>query len=1073
MPVSRAEKCDVLRKKLCFESFFEALCMEREQTAAIWLENDCEKSYNYEEFHARVLQTAARIQDARLGRHEGWVGLCLETCPDWPILFWALLASGRKPLLLDPSLKDAGLGHLLAQAGADAMIIGKRRDALADITQRLPQDLTDGAYGKAFAPCWADRIALCTSGTTATSRVYVYDGRAICLQAIAFIEQQRGRCMTHEKYGRQRTLCFLPFNHIFGLMTNMIPTALEGNPQVYLHDRAPETILKTCRICRVELIMAVPLLINGLSAALQKKVSRLSAPKRKLFKGLQSASLAIQTLWPEGGMWLARHVLFRSVNAQLFGPTLRQIALGGANAPQEHLRNMASLGYCVSFGYGMTETAVTAYDGAVDMKARLSGCSGRLLPIAHAKVAENGELIVSCEAIHIGQLRDGRLIPPDLDENGMFHTGDIVRFDEKQRLHIEGRIKDVIIGASGENIYPDEIENAFTGMAGVEMMTVLGTGEKGREQVTLVLCMGAGMEDRALREAVCAETERRNRTLPAARQARLVLCTAQKLPLSGSMKVKRVELRRLIESGEFACEALRGSIRRTPKPVQDPIAALPGQDEIEKKVLEIFARTLSVDTPISPAAHFVNDLGGDSLQMLSVMLKIEETYGVLLTEEETAACTCARDVARVVLSRLHGNVPVRMAVPARVKPITCIEDMPEYAALQERFRAIRGENPYFVCHESPLADTSLMDGCEVLNFGSYNYAGMSGRPETVNAAMEAAKKYGTSASGSRLLGGEKKLHEELEAAIAHWKHTEDALVLVSGHATNVTFVGNFCGKGDLIVYDALAHNSIHEGCRMSDAVCKAFPHNDVTALESILRAQRDKFAKVLIVCEGVYSMDGDVAPVPEYVKLKKQYGCFLMVDEAHSAGVLGPTGAGVDEFFGLAGDDIDIKMGTLSKGLGTCGGYLAGKKALIEYLRYTLPGFVFSVGMAPPLAGAALEAVRLLQSDPAIMQRMQRNIHLFVSEAHKRGLDTCLAGDSAIIPVLIGSDSDAFELSVALGHKGVFVPPAVYPAVPRNSARLRFCVISEHKPEQIIRALDILMETADEMGINIRKGKET
>lgn len=1072
MPASREEKCAVLRKKLCFENFFEALCMDRDQTAAIWLENDCEKSYNYEEFHARVLQTAARIQDAQLGRREGWVGLCLETCPDWPILFWALLASGRKPLLLDPALHDAGLAHLLAQAGADAMIIGKRRDALCDITQRLPQELTSGAYGKAFAPCWADRIALCTSGTTATSRVYVYDGRAICLQAIAFIEQQRGRCMTHEKYGHQRTLCFLPLNHIFGLMTNMIPTALEGNPQVYLHDRAPETILKTCRICRVELIMAVPLLINGLSAALQKKVSRLSAPKRKLFKGLQNTSLAIQTLWPEGGMWLARHVLFRSVNAQLFGPTVQQIALGGANAPQEHLRNIAALGYCVSFGYGMTETAVTAYDGAVDMKARLSGCSGRLLPIAHARIAENGELIVGCEAIHIGQLRDGKLIPPDLDENGMFHTGDIVRFDEKQRLHIEGRIKDVIIGASGENIYPDEIENAFTGMNGVDMMTVLGTGQKGREQVTLVLCMGAGMQDSALREAVCEEVERRNRTLPAAKQARLVLCTAHKLPLSGSMKVKRVELRRLIESGEFPCEALRGSIQRAPKPAQDTIAALPGQDEIEKKVLEIFAQTLSIDTPVLPTAHFVNDLGGDSLQMLSVMLKIEESYGVLLTEEETASCTCARDVARVVLSRLHGDAPVRTAAPARVKPITRIEDTPEYAALQERFRAIRGENPYFVCHESPLTDTSLMDGREVLNFGSYNYAGMSGRPETVNAAIEAAKKYGTSASGSRLLGGEKKLHEELEAAIAQWKHTEDALVLVSGHATNVTFVGNFCGKGDLIVYDALAHNSIHEGCRMSEAVCKAFPHNDVAALESILRAQRDKFAKVLIVCEGAYSMDGDVAPVPEYVKLKKQYGCFLMVDEAHSAGVLGPTGAGVDEFFGLAGDDIDIKMGTLSKGLGTCGGYLAGKKALIEYLRYTLPGFVFSVGMAPPLAGAALEAVRLLQSDPTIMQRMQRNIHLFVSEAHKRGLDTCLAGDSAIIPVLIGSDSDAFELSVALGHKGVFVPPAVYPAVPRNSARLRFCVISEHKPEQIIQALDILMETADEMGINIRKREE-
>ena len=257
-------------------------------------------------------------------------------------------------------------------------------------------------------------------------------------------------------------------------------------------------------------------------------------------------------------MWIAKHVLFKSVNAQLFGPTLRQIALGGANAPQEHLRNIAALGYCVSFGYGMTETAVTAYDGAVDMKARLSGCSGKLLPIAHAKIAETGELIVGCEAIHIGQLRDGKLIPPDLDENGMFHTGDIVCFDEKQRLHIEGRIKDVIIGASGENIYPDEIENAFTGIPGVDMMTVLGTGDKGREQVTLVLTLGEGMRDAALRAQIKAEVEQRNRTLPAPKQARLVLCTAEKLPLSGSMKVKRVELRQRIEKGEFPGEALDG-----------------------------------------------------------------------------------------------------------------------------------------------------------------------------------------------------------------------------------------------------------------------------------------------------------------------------------------------------------------------------------------------------------------------------------------------------------------------------------------------------------------------------------
>ena len=498
-------------------------------------------------------------------------------------------------------------------------------------------------------------------------------------------------------------------------------------------------------------------------------------------------------------------------------------------------------------------------------------------------------------------------------------------------------------------------------------------------------------------------------------------------------------------------------------------------ESIEKEVLGFFAEALSISEPISPTAHFINDLGGDSLQMLTIMMRIEETYGVLLSEDDTTAMTCARDVARMVAARMGSeaeDVPApAAAASAPVKPITRFEDTPEHHYLEERKKGLHGENPYFVCHESPLKDTSLMNGQEVLNFGSYNYAGMSGRPETIEAAIEATRKYGTSASGSRLLGGEKKLHQELEKAIAEWKHTEDAVVLVSGHATNVTIVGNFCGKGDLIVYDALAHNSIHEGCRMSDAVCKAFPHNDVNALEAILKQQRNNFAKVLIVIEGAYSMDGDIAPVPEIVAIKKRYGCFLMVDEAHSACVLGPTGGGVDEYFGLQPDDIDIKMGTLSKGLGTCGGYLAGRHCMIEYFRYQLPGFVFSVGMAPPLAGACLAAVKLLQNNPSIMEDLHRNIELFVSEAHKRGLDTCLAAHTAIIPVLIGNDEDAFELSVALGKKGVFVPPAVYPAVPRNSARLRFCVVSDHKPEQIIYALDTLMETADELGINVRLRK--
>ena len=403
-----------------------------------------------------------------------------------------------------------------------------------------------------------------------------------------------------------------------------------------------------------------------------------------------------------------------------------------------------------------------------------------------------------------------------------------------------------------------------------------------------------------------------------------------------------------------------------------------------------------------------------------------------------------------------------------VTQYTRFEDTPEFHAYQERYKSLLSEdNPYFIIHDSPLTDRSLMDGKWVLNFGSYNYAGMSGRAEVSEAAIEAIRKYGTSASGSRLLAGEKTLSQQLEKELAAWKHAEDALVLVGGHSTNVTFVGNFVGPRDLVIYDRYIHNSVAEGCRLSHATTRMFPHNDPEALDRILSSRRDKFEKVLICIEGVYSMDGDIAPVPDFIRVKEKYGAFLMVDEAHSTCVIGETGGGVDEYFGLKGDEIDIKMGTLSKGLGACGGYLCGSRNLIEYQRYLLPGFVFSVGIAPPLAAAALESIRLIRSDPTIMQAMRRNVECFVAEAKRHRFNIGLAGKTAILPVLVGDENAAGHLSTAMRKAGVFVPPAVYPAVPRGEARLRFCVTAAHKPDQIVQALDTLEKCARELGIDL------
>ena len=1085
--MTRSEKCALLEKDMTLRGFFALLCGEESAQAALWLEEGQERGYTFGQLRARAYACAARL-DA-LGVPEGWVGLAVDTCPDWPVLFWGLVAAGRQPLLLDPSLDDAPIAHLMRQAGAGALICRRKRSLEMTCVQVTPEALlADGAADASFSPRWADRLALCTSGTTATARVFVYDGRAVCVQTLAIVKEQQKAWTFREKRGPLRTLCFLPLNHVFGFMTNVIWTSFVGYPQVYLRDRAPQTILETCRALRVQFILAVPLLVNNLSVTLQRRLAKESVATRALFYAMRSLSLAVQAVEPRLGLPMARR-LFRRINRNLFGDALEQIIVGGSHTPREHLYTINALGYAVTSGFGMTETAVTSAEIKINLRSRLTGSVGWPFSISAYRVhpdgknPNRGELLIRSEAMHIGCLEEGKLLPPRTDAEGWYATGDVVRIGRHGRMWVEGRIKDVIIGESGENIYPDELEDAFAGMEGVEQMCVLGTALDGYDQATLVLAVGARYGDEAFLLNLARQVRQRNRALQPLRRVRRVLATPDALPVVNGIKVKRIALRQQLETRKIAYRMLSDQAvgqpvsgapqpqESLPRPAQKPDDLQ--LDEVRRKVRACFAEVLETDeASIGDDAHFIEDLGGDSLQSLGVSLKVEEIFGVVIPTEEYYQCTSVNDLTALVYAHMQGHGPYQSQAERDesepIEPIVRFEDTPEYQAFQKRLESMEGSrNPYFVCHESALSDTSLMDGRRVLNFGSYNYVGMSGRKETMEAAKAAIDKYGTSASGSRLLAGEKSLYQELERELARWKHAEAALVLVGGHSTNVTIVGNFCGKNDLIVYDALSHNSIQEGCRLSGATSKPFPHNDVAALESILRTQRHRFAKVLIVVEGAYSMDGDIAPVPEFVRLKKQFGCFLMVDEAHSACVIGKTGGGVDEYFGLAHDDIDIKMGTLSKGLGTCGGYLAGKKCLIDYLRYSLPGFVFSVGISPPLAAATLAAVRALQSHPEIMENLRRNIAVFLEEAHKRNLNTCLAAETAIVPILVGRDEDAFLLSTALGDKGVFVPPAVYPAVPKNKARLRFCVISEHRPEQIIQALDLLVETAAELRIEL------
>ena len=1074
MKYTREQKCRGMEKDPTLRGFFEILCADGSAPAEYWLEDGRERSISFRQLKREVLCCAGRVEELGCGVRDGWVGLAADTCHQWPTLFWGLVAAGRKPLLLDPSLDAGKLGYLMSQAGASALVCGARREGMA-----APQFTMDELLcGKDAAGdgAWADMLAVCTSGTTRTSRVFAYTGRAVCLQAAAIIRQQVGETVTAEERGPMRTLCFLPQNHIFGFMTNMVWTWMLGYPQVFLRDRAPETIFSTCRTLKVQYATVVPLLVNNVCNTLRRRMDRAPADKQAAFRRGIEISLSAQKEDTLTGLKLARDI-FADVDSQLFGTQMEQIIVGGGRVTEENLRLINALGYSTLCGFGMTEMAITSAECRTDLENRLSGSVGWPMEITQYRIIPDGddkmrgELWIKCGAMHAGRLVDGEFLPPELNAEGWFETGDVVRMDENHRTWVEGRLKDIIVGESGENVYPDEVEDYFCDITGAEQFCVLGvTDADGVEKVALVLNAGEKYGDDAFLGELYALVQERSRELPGLKKPALVIAAGGPLPVASGIKIRRAELRRLIESGEMEYKLLDGRTGGA-----KPAGALPVRSEppaaLRDEVRAVFAQVLDIDpAKIADDSHFVNDLGGDSLQSISLAVKLEEKYDLLIPTEAFQSCVCVADVARLISELQQGGTGRREERRRSGRQISRFEDTPEYAAFAKRQQSIEKleHNPYFVCHESPLTDTSMLeDGRQVLNFGSYNYVCMSGRKETEDAAIAAIRRYGTSASGSRLLAGEKRVHKELEEAIARWKHSEAALVLVGGHSTNVTIVGNFCGKNDLIVYDAIAHNSITEGCRLSPAASKPFPHNDMAALEGILRTQRKRFEKVLIVVEGVYSMDGDIAPIPELVALKKRYGCFLMVDEAHSACVLGATGGGVDEYFGLQPDDIDIKMGTLSKGLGTCGGYIAGKKCLVDYLRYCLPGFVFSVGISPPLAAASLEAIRLLQTEPQILEDLHRNIDVFVSEAHKRDLNTCLAGKTAIIPILVGGDEEAFALSVELSDRGVFVPPAVYPAVPRGKARLRFCVTSGHKPEQIVRALDILTETARDMGISL------
>ena len=384
----------------------------------------------------------------------------------------------------------------------------------------------------------------------------------------------------------------------------------------------------------------------------------------------------------------------------------------------------------------------------------------------------------------------------------------------------------------------------------------------------------------------------------------------------------------------------------------------------------------------------------------------------------------------------------------------------QFELMESAAALFRIGNPFFKVHEGKGGAHTIINGRSYCNYSHYNYLGLNGDPRVNAAAMEAMERYGTSAGASRLVAGERPIQRELEKALADVYGTEDCVVFVSGHATNVSTISTLFGPKDLIVHDSQIHNSIVEGCRLSRATRHPFPHNDLAFLEQFLANNRRRFERVLIVVEGHYSMDGDIVDLPTLVTMKKRFGAFLMVDEAHGLGVLGSHGKGLAEHFGVDGREVDIWMGTLSKTLATCGGYIAGSRALVDILKFAAPGFVYSVGISPPLAAASLRALQIMLAEPERVCRLHENTQLFLSLAKNVGLATGTSEGFAIVPVIVGSSRKAITLSNALFEHGINVQPIIHPAVEEKSARLRFFLSCDHEEEDIRRTVQILASLA-------------
>ena len=484
-------------------------------------------------------------------------------------------------------------------------------------------------------------------------------------------------------------------------------------------------------------------------------------------------------------------------------------------------------------------------------------------------------------------------------------------------------------------------------------------------------------------------------------------------------------------------------------------------EQVRRAVPEGFDCQIAIDTSL-------DDVGLDSLTRMNVLNSLEEKFGVRFSEESLFDMETCRDLIEYIGASVSPGFAERPSCKREPEMRTHLEitpeqydpaRFPECVAFAQRLQGAAAAgfaNPFFRVKERVGQTLTTIGGREVVSYTSFDYVGMARDPRVKAAAKQAIDQFGTSASASRLVGGNSPTLEELDRELAAFIGAEAAIVFPSGYGTNASLFGHLLGEEDLILYDELAHNSIVQGAIASKARRRPFPHNDFEFVDSLLRDIRSSHRRVIVAIEGAYSMDGDYPNLPQFLEVKQRHHAMLYVDEAHSLGTMGPNGRGICEHFGADPRDGDFWMGTISKALGSGGGYLAGPRMLVEYLKYTTPAGLFATGLSPANAAAALASIRLLQEEPDRVLRVQDRSRLFLKLSRDAGLNVGASEDTPIVPVIVGDSLRCIGISAELLRQGIDAQPILYPAVPESLSRIRFFITAEHTEEQICHTVEVV-----------------